>query len=566
MEKQAFLDRLQELISQEDILSVSHDVNELKSQFQDFLTEEERKRQIAFIENESEEESELLVDEIKDEFFKLYQEYRAKKVALVSAQKLEEEANLRLKKKLIERLKTLIVEEENIGVAIATYKEIHDEWKKTGDIPRDKRQEIQNEFSKLLESFFFNLKIYRELKEHDLKRNSQLKRELVDKIKALLETESIKEVESSIKALQNEFDEIGPVVHEEWEEIKRDYWDAVKAVYAKIHSFYESKREQLHLNIEKKQALLEDVKAFLATINSIDNIKSWEEKTQEILSFQNQWKEIGFGNKKENEELWLQFRELCNAFFDKKRLFFEGLKQIHITVSKEKKQLIAKAEQLKSSTDWKDATHAFLKLQQEWKKLGSAGQKEEQRLWKEFRQVCDYFFNAKQKHFEDAEKEYVINLQKKLDLISEIEQYQADQDQQKTLTALKEFSTRFNSIGKVPLKKKDEVYKAYKEAIEKQYSGLKLDGTEKEKVFFQAKVATLKANPNAVKLIEKERKEIQREIANLKHEIIQFENNLGFFASSKGADVLKREVESKIDRAKRKIDEYQNKLKALVHE
>eukprot|EP01041_Mallomonas_annulata_P020727 gene20727-40603_t len=264
MEKTAFLERLKELTANEEILSVSSEINELKSKFQDFLTEEERKRQIALLEAEGENEEVLIeTDSIREEFFNVYNAYREKKTALVSSQKLEQEANLRLKKKLIERLRNLITEEENIGVAVSTYKEIHEEWKNIGDIPRDKRQDVQNEYSKLLESFFFNLKIYRELKEHDLKRNSQLKNEIVQKIQELSTLESIKEVESRIKALQNEFDEIGPVVNEEWEQIKTAYWDSVKIVYARIHEFYEGKREELKQNIEKKAALLEEATAFI---------------------------------------------------------------------------------------------------------------------------------------------------------------------------------------------------------------------------------------------------------------------------------------------------------------
>lgn len=565
MEKAAFLERLKELTAQEDVLAVSGEVNELKSKFQDFLTEEERQRQVAQLENEHGEEEEAAHDDsIREEFFALYNSFREKKTAMASAHKIEQESNLRLKKKLIERLQKLITEEENIGVAVATYKEIHEEWKNIGDIPREKRQEVQNEYSKLLESFFHNLKIYRELKEHDLKRNSQLKRELVEKVKHLLELESIKEIESRIKALQNEFEEIGPVVNDEWEEIKHAYWDSVKAVYAKIHDFYEGKRHQFQENIEKKRALLEDVKGFLAGFEELPTIKAWEEKTQALLDFQNRWKEIGYGTKKENEELWQEFREQCNVFFDKKKAFFDVLKEGNKKIAEAKKALIAKAHNLKESTDWKEATNAFLKLQQDWKNLGHAGQKTEQQLWKDFRSACDAFFNAKQGHFAETDKQNEINLKAKLDIIAKIEAYTPGDDKKKTLEDLREFSAAFNAVGKVPIKEKDTVYNAYKKAIDALYTQLKLEGAEKERAFFQAKMDSLKANPNADKLIDRERREMYQQIQTLKHEINQYENNLGFFANSKGADALKKEVENKIEHAKRKIEEYQRKMKLLA--
>lgn len=567
MEKVAFLERLKELTAQEDILHVSNEINELKSKFQDFLTEEERKHQIALMEHEGEQEEVLVeTDSIKEEFFALYNSYREKKTALVSNQKLEQEANLRLKKKLIERLRTLITEEENIGLAVATYKEIHEEWKTIGDIPRDKRHDIQNEYSKLLESFFFNLKIYRELKEHDLKRNSQLKNEIVQKILDLEKLEAIKEVEARIKVLQNEFDEIGPVVNEEWEHIKTTYWDAVKHVYARIHHFYEGKREELKHNIEKKAALLEEVKAFIQVTEELNTVKLWDEKTHTLLDYQNKWKEIGFGSKKENEELWIAFRAVCNEFFEKKKVFFDGLKGVQNQIADSKRALIAKANALRDSHDWKETSNALIRLQQDWKKLGHAGQKLEQQLWKEFRGACDAFFNAKHKHFEEADKQNEVNLQLKLDLIAKIETYEVGSDKKKTLDDLRDFSAAFNAVGKVPIKNKDAVYEAYKKAIDGHYSKLKLEGAEKEKAFFQAKMDSMKANPNAEKMIDRERRDLYHQITTLKHEIIQYENNLGFFANSKGADVLKKEVENKIEAAKRKVEENQRKLKMLVNE
>jgi hypothetical protein len=564
-----FLEELTNLVNKEDILAVNNDVNDLKSSFHDYILEEERKIQVEEMEEASEEELSVKKNELhqlKDSFFSLYNEYKEKKTALLSAQKLEQEANLRLKKNLIERLRKLIQEEENIGVAVASYKEIHETWKTIGDIPRDKRQDVQNEYSKLLESFFFNLKIYRELKEHDLKRNSQLKLELIEKIKKLLEIESIKEIESAIKIYQNEFDEIGPVVQTEWENIKEAYWLNVKAVYSRIQSFYENKRAELSNNIEKKKSLLEEVTGFVTNLSTENTIKYWEEKTQIILDFQNKWKEIGFGTKAENEELWVKFRAVCDEFFSLKKAYFDTLKEKNKEIELKKRKLIEKVQALKESTEWKTTTEQIIKLQNEWKLIGNAGQKTEQVLWREFRGACDSFFNNKQKHFEEADKQNEVNLRLKLDLIAQIEAYSIGENKQKAITDLREFSTTFNNIGKVPFKEKDEVFNAYKKAIDQQYQQLKLEGEEKEKAFFQAKIDSLKANPNADKLIDKEKRDLNQQIANLKQEINQFENNLGFFANSKGADALRKEVEQKIKTNKKRIEDIHKKIKQLVHE
>lgn len=569
MEKIEFIEKLKTLTANEDVLSVSREVNELKGSFEDFTIEEERLRQVAFLEAQEKGETaeyEKVPDPLKDEFYQVYSEYREKKAAVATAQKLEQEANMRLRKNLIDRLKTLVSEEENIGVAVATYKEIHEAWKQAGDVAREKRQEIQAEYSKLLESFFFNLKIYRELKEHDLKRNFQIKNELVEKIKALTSHESIKEIEASIKTLQNEFDETGPVPQDEWENVKNAYWEAVKAVYAKIHEFYEGKREELRGNIEKKQALLDEVKAFIASIEEVTSAKQWEELTQKLLKFQDDWKHIGFGTKKENEELWVAFRQECDAFFGRKKAFFEGLRSQFDGVADAKKKLIDRVTALKDSTDWKATTEAIVKLQQEWKKLGNAGQRNEQSLWKDFRGACDSFFNSKQKHFEESDKLNETNLAAKLDIIAKIQAYEVGDDKRKALDDLKEFSSAFNAVGKVPFKEKDNVYNAYKTAIDAHYTKLKLEGAERDKAMFQAKMDSLKANPNADKMIDRERRDMQQQIQTLKQEVQQYENNLGFFAKSKGADAMKKEIETKINNAKRKIEDYQRKIKLLANE
>lgn len=563
MEKATLLDRLKQLVNEEDILSVNAEVNELKTAFQDIITEEERQRQIQLLDNGSEELDLPVSDPIKDAFFELYQTYRAKKTAFVSAQKLEQEGNLRQKIRLIDRLKTLITEEEKIGAAVASYKEIHEEWKQIGDIPRDKRQEVQNEYSKLVEGFFYNLKIYRELKDHDLKRNTQLKKEIVQKVQELAKHPSIKEVESVIKSLQNEFEEIGPVLNEEWEQLKQSYWDAVKAVYALIHKHYDERKEALKENIEKKRVLLEKVQTHVSNLTQLSSIKDWDKASNTLQQFQQDWKEIGFGTKKENDELWELFRKECDAFYAEKKNFYASLREKQQEFVDAKKKIIEKAHALKASTDWKNTTNQFLHLQETWKKTGHVSQKTEQVLWKEFREACDFFFDAKQAHYAQQDQSFKQNLDAKNALIAEIEAYSVPDDKQKALADLRNFAASFSGIGMVPMKEKDAVYNRYKAALDSHYGKLKLEGEEKEKAFFQAKLDTLKASPNAAQLIDKERRELAQKITKLQQDIIQFENNLGFFANSKGADALKKEVMHKIDQAKQRIEEYKQKMSML---
>ena len=569
MEKQTFLDELKVLVANEDKLSIGRDVNELRTRFDDFVLEDERKKQVAVLEakeNGENVEFEKEDDPIRNEFYEVYKEFKSAWSLALDSKKAIHYENLKQKRSLIARLKDLIANEEHIGAAFNAYKEIHEAWKLIGEIEREKRAEVQAEYSKLLEDFFYNMKIYRELKEHDFHRNEQVKLEVIQKIKDLASNESLRDIEGLIKTYQNEWDEIGPVNKDRWEAIKGSYLEVVRSVYERINKFYEDKRAVQADNIEKKQILLSKAVELNSSISEVKTIKDWDEKTQELLSIQEYWKQIGFGPKKENEEVWQLFRTECDSFFANKKAFFDQLRSGFDAIVTQKEQIIAQANQLKESTDWKKTSEQLVALQKKWKNLGNAGQKNEQRLWKDFRSACDAFFNAKQGFYDEQDKLNETNLVAKRELISKIHAHVISEDKQQALADLKEFTSTFNEIGHVPMKEKDGVYTDFKTAIDAHYKSLKLEGEEKEKVLFQSKIETLKSSPNASKLLDREKADLRKQIDTLKQDVIHYENNLGFFANSKGANDLKKEVEKKIEFSKRKIDEMIRKIKMIPNE
>ena len=569
MEKITFLEELKAFNEKENPLSVSREVNELRTRFEDYILEDERKKQVAVLEAKERGENvefEKEVDPIREAFYTIYNEYKEKKNKAIATKNEAQAECLRQQRTLITRLRNLVQNEEHIGAAFGEYKTIHEDWKKVGDIPRDKRDEVQAEYSRLLEDFFYNMKIYRELKDHDLHRNQQVKEEVIEKVKALLAVESIKEVEKNIKVYQNEWEETGPVDKDKWEDLKKGYLDNVRLIYERINKHYDEKRAIQQDNIEKKEILLTKIKSLNEQLENIKTARDWEENTKEILAVQNAWKEIGFGPKKENEEIWKLFRAQCDLFFDTKKAFYEVLRSEFDGLAAKKQALIDQAIALKTSTDWKNTTEKIIQLQKKWKNIGNAGQKNEQRLWKEFRVACDDFFNAKSAFFAEKDKENEGNLAIKLALISEIETFQIPADKKEALDQLKTFADRFNEIGHVPVANKDEVFKAYKTALDKLYGELKIEGEEKEKILFEARIDTIKASPNAEKLLDREKGDLRKQIEELKSTIIQYENNLGFFANSKGANAMKADVEKKIAHSKNKIEEIKRKLKLIPSE
>lgn len=567
MEKNEFLETLQSLTSTEDILSVSRDINELKSNFDDYILEEERKRQVAYL--EAQENGEIkpyeaeIADPIRTQFYNLYNEYRQKSIDLRKEKKAEAERNFLVKKSLLTRMRELMQNEENIKNLYDQSTDINDKWKTVGYIDRDRDNELQSEYSQLRDAFFTNLQIFKELREYDLKKNLEVKEGISSKVKALLAVEDLRAVEDSLKALRNQFDETGPVPKEDWERVRNEYWNNVHLVYERIHNFYESKKEQLKANIEKKTALLERAVQFVSANSTINNPKDWDHATKKLISLQEEWKNVGYGTKKENEKLWKEFRVQCDLFFQNKRAFFDGLKKEFDVNTNKKRQIINEINELKESSEWKETTQKILNLQKKWKGIGHAGNVNEQKLWKEFRMACDEFFAHKDEHFKERNEEEQNNLKEKLSLIEEIKSYTETEDKNKLITAMKDFAKRFSAIGRVPFKEKDKIFTDFKSSIDQHYKNLKVNEEEKVKILFQAEVDNLKASPNSSKLLEDKRREIQKEIQKLQQEAIQYENNLGFFSSSKSSNPLLAQAEKKVKDIKDRIANLKIKIKQL---
>lgn len=568
MERTDHLASLKLLTENPDVFAVARDVQELRQQFEDAFLEMERKDQIARLdaaEKGLEYEGEDLRS-LKKAFNEEYTAFRDRLKVQTDLKNALENEHLQQKTALIDRLRKTIQEEEKIGAAMNTFKEIQEAWKEIGDIPRNKREEVQKEYSRLLEQFFYNLKIYKQLKDHDLRRNMQLKEDIIKRLEELQSNTSVKETEQILKAVQNEWEDIGPVQNEEWERLKSAYWSAVRAIYERIQTYYDDRRNTLKENILKKQELIKETEILLQNLETLDGAKAWEQETKRLLDIQDRWRKVGFGTKKENEEVYKVFRGLCDKFFAARKNFFATVNEGFKELSDKKQKLIEKAESLQGSTDWKNTSEEMIRLQKEWKKIGSAGPKLEQRLWNKFRAACDHFFNAKQQHFAGQEKELEENLLAKQELIKEIGTFKLSGDKNTDLTSLKEFGKRFSGLGQVPLKDKETVFKAYKEQMDLHYSAIKLDNEEKERILFEARIETLAASADPAKAYAREKAEIRQQIDRLRSEMLQLENNLGFFARSKGADALRKEVEGKVQVAGNRIEALKRKLKLIPNE
>jgi hypothetical protein len=565
---QEFINQITLLNNAEDLVILGKDAGVIRTDFEDYLLHQEGQAQILKIEAKEKGEVFEALDfqAIKESFYLIYNQFQERRKQQVALKTTLENENLRLKRSLILRLKEIIEGEENISAAFNAYKEIHETWKKIGDIPRDKRDEIQKEYSRILEIFFYTMKIYREIKDHDYKRNTQLKQGIIQRLQQLRNTSgAIRDLESNLRILQDEWEDIGPVAQEEWEVIKSSYWEAVRSIYDKINKHYDEQRTVLAANIDQKKALILSLSEIVAASTSELNPKTWEKTTQEVIKLQDHWKKIGAGPKKENEAVWKEFRALCDQFFDAKKAVNKDAESVFKINAEKKRALIAEVVLIQTSTDWKTAAEKIIKFQKAWKEIGNAGQRFENKLWSEFRAACDVFFNARTLANKEQDDALLVNLKAKEDLISEIENYVVS-EKSKALADFKQFSQRFAALGHVPVAKKESIYNSYKKALDEKYNALKLEGNERSAVLFSVKLETINSSPDRSKLLQKERSDIKRQIDVLTSEMLQYENNLGFFAKSKGADVLRKEVEQKIDKSKEEILRLKTKLKLIPNE
>jgi len=569
MEPTNFQEKIHALEGAEDLIGLGRDASELRQEFEDFIIEAERVEQVKRLEasdlGTSYEEYDYAP--IKEAFFDAYKSFQEKRKKQVELKTVLENENLIQKKALVERLKDVIENEENIGTAFNAYKEIHENWKKVGDIPRDKREALQKEYSRLLEIFFYNIKIYKELKEHDYKRNQQLKEAIIFKLKQLRTANlPVRDAEANLRSLQDEWEEIGPVQNDGWESLKNAYWETVRGVYEKFNEHYEQQRVVLKENIDAKKSLIEKLLVVNQNLENVSSAKEWDQKTKDVLGLQESWKKIGFGSRKENEVVYQEFRKHCDVFFQAKKEFSKDIESKFKEVADKKRLLIDEAKALSHSQDWKSTSEKLIQLQKKWKDSGNAGHRFENKLWSEFRGACNVFFEAKEAHFKVQDEANTSNLTAKTELIAEVQNWVMPTDKQEAIAALRSFQNRFNELGQVPMKDKNAVYQNFKKAMDDKYASLKLEGIEKESIMFKAKLDNLQSSPDRTRLIQGEKIEIRKQIEILTKEIMLSENNLGFFAKSKGADALRMEVEKKVKHTQDRIQQLKQKLKLIPNE
>jgi hypothetical protein len=500
-------------------------------------------------------------DELDIKFNELFAIYRTNKIRHSEEQEKIKQDNLKKKFQILDGLRVLISSEETLKKTYDEFKVLQERWKEIGMVPRTEINNLWQNYHFLVEKFFEKVKLNKELKDLDLRKNMEAKIALCEKTEELLLETSVIKSFKKLQKYHEEWKDLGPVPADKKEEIWERFKNATDKINERRREHYTLIEDDQNKNLETKLALCEQCELVAGLSN--ESIKDWQENTNKINDLLKIWKNIGPVPQKVNVETWTRFKTSLDAFFAIKKEYFDKLKEQQMHNYNLKVELAMQAESLKTSTDWKNTTNELIRLQGEWRKVGPVPKKNSDKIWKRFRTACDEFFNTKQAYFSNIQASEGENLNKKLSVMTRLKEHQFGDDKSANLEALKNFQREWTEIGHVPIKEKDKLHNEFRALVNEHLDKLKISEVEMSTVSFQAKFDHLKNDPNARRVIGKERESLATKITKMKEEITLWENNIGFFAKSKSASVVKEEFESKINKAKSELKVLEAKMKIL---
>ncbi len=483
-------------------------------------------------------------EEIERGFKVLYAKYRKERAEFNRQLEKEREDNLEKKQAVIEDLKALLEKQEDVNATFPEFREIQNRWRAIGPVPMQSFRNLNDTYQLYVEQFYDMVKINRELRDLDFKKNLEVKEQFCEAAEKLAENENVVEAFKELQKLHEQWKEYGPVAKQFREEI----WDRFKAATAvinrKYQAYYEGLKEKQLENLEAKSRLCELVEEIAK--REISSSNEWNSCSKEIEEIQKQWKGIGFASKKENQKIYDRFRAACDDFYNRKRDFYTEYKD-NINANLEKKiALCEAAEALKSSTEWKKTTDQFINLQKQWKEIGAVPRKKSEQLWKRFRAACDDFFNERDRNVK-PENDFYGNLKAKQQLVEDIKAYVLSNDEDTDIDAMNAFMNRWQEIGFVPFKEKDKIAAAYKDALHDKFKDLSAKARK----------------ARYVKAPKSEKERLVQKYMKKEQDIVTYENNIGFFAMSKNSEPLIRQMQERIAQAKQELKELEDQIRKI---
>lgn len=522
--------------SGEGAMSRSKELEAIKSAFYKLLSK---------LKGESDDESRAENDpfEVVEQNFKaIYSDYKRERAEYMSRLEAEREESLKKKKAIIEELKALVEGQEDVSSQFTAFRELQNRWREAGPVPVQSYRDINDTYQYYVEKFYDMVKINRDLRDLDFKKNLEAKEAFCAAAEKLAENENVVNAFHELQKLHEQWKEYGPVAKEKREEIWDRFKAATSVINKKYQAHFEGLKAQQEENLEKKKVLCEKLEEIAE--REIKNTADWNQLSKEIESLQAEWRTIGFATKKENQKIYDRFRAACDKFFERKREHYTTIKD-SMTANLEKKQaIIEQAEALKSSTEWKKTADQLIALQKQWKEIGAVPRKKSEQLWKRFRAACDEFF-ANRDANSGGENDYYGNLKSKKRLIEEVRAYQCSEDDAANAAQMRSFNEKWQAIGHVPFKEKDKINDEFRTAMHEKFPLF-------AKQRGQAYQGHSAKNPKD-SLIAK--------YNALQQDVVTYENNIGFFAASKNSAPLIQQMQQKIDDAKAELRRLEEKIR-----
>lgn len=541
---------LADILANKPVQTIRRDVEAIKIAFyKTYRAEVERARR-AFVEAGGKlEEFVPTPDDAEQRLKELFAEYRTKRNEFIAKLEEEKENNYKIKLQIIEELKELIDSNETLNQTFNTFRDLQQRWKETGPVPQAYVKDLWETYNLHVENFYNFIKINKELRDLDLKKNYETKLQLCEEAEELVLDPSPVNAFHKLQKLHEQWRETGPVANEYKEQLWERFREASTKINKRHQEYFNGIKEEQKHNLELKTELC--VKTEELSVAPLSTRKEWNKASEQLIDIQKVWKTIGFAPKKDNTKIYERFRNACDKFFENKRNFYLQIKaemenNLHL-----KNDICAAAEALQESEEWKKATDELIALQKRWKEIGPVSRRYSDAIWKRFRSACDKFFERKAAFFASLDQQYEDNLAKKKQLLEELKTFVVE-NKERGFEALKELQHRWAEIGFVPIKQKEAIQKEYRKAVDAIFAKLRSNEKENRLERFKGKISSI-AEGGDRRRLRFERDRLYNKMKQIESDIALLENNIGFFSKSKNAEAMIREVNNKIAKAKEEM-------------
>jgi hypothetical protein len=563
--REELVQAMKDLAGNPDLDNQKGAFNAIRDAFRKIKDDEGAAKKMKFLEHGGDpEEFEILRDEIDQMFDDQVRIFIEQRNEQRKHKERELNENLKKKREILAELKKLLEDTQNISASFDRLHELQNLWRAIGLVPSVHVDELWKNYHHHINNFYEIIKINKELRELDQKKNLDLKTELCLRAEALLLEESIGKSLDDYKILQDQWKEIGQVAREQSEVIWERFRSAGDKLFDRRREYIQGQEAAFTENLSKKTAVCERAELIVGEM-PFQSHNHWQEASEKMAATLEDWKKIGFASRKDNEAVWERFKRSRDAFYASKEEFYQTLRNTQNQNYKQKVDLCMEAEALKESNEWKKAGDRMRELQELWKKSGPVAKKHSDKLWVRFRKACDGFYENRNQHFAGMNSEQDENLRKKQELVARIEAFESSEDLNANFEILKAFQAEWIEIGHVPLKEKDELNKRYRTGIDKQFTKIKSGNAEAKRQVFRNQVSNLSGKPEGKDKLFQQKNVVQDKIRRMQTELQTLENNIGFLANSKSkaADDMRRDIERKIGKVKEEIGSLFDQLKIL---